>query len=179
MTENSNHLLLRNFVCWLSGQGWAGRFFCWSLPVGSAMCQKLSGNLVESAGQYSLPYRPWLVWVVSETHLSMWSHVPKEASLGFLSQSSKRVSRKLKDLFNHRLISCTTSLLLCLLGKVIHMAKPRFKGSSWWEEQQGQIAKGRAGMGGILATVFVPSTLRVLESTSKKVRSGGRGWEGD
>lgn len=41
MTENNNHLLVHNFVCWQFGQGSTGRCFCWSL-LGSAMCQKLS-----------------------------------------------------------------------------------------------------------------------------------------
>lgn len=50
-------LLVHGFVGWQLGQGSAGRFFCWSL-LGSVMCHKLSGGLVESGGQYSHALMP-------------------------------------------------------------------------------------------------------------------------
>lgn len=91
MTANNNHLLVHNSVCWQFGQGSATRFFCCSL-----MCQKSSGSLVESSDQSCLPHVPGgLVWL-SARLVSMCSLILREASLGFLSHGSKRVSVEVK-----------------------------------------------------------------------------------
>lgn len=173
MAENNNHLLLCNFVSWQFGQVSAGRFLCWSL-LGSATCQMLSGSLVESGGQCSLPHRPWLVWVVSETRLSMWSLFPKEASLSFLSQSSKRVAWKLKDLFNYRLVSCTTSLLF--VGQNHSHGQAQIQGLFLMRRATRSNCKGMCWDGrNSCSCLCTESTLRVLESSGKKVRSSGRG----
>lgn len=145
MTKNNSRSLVHDFVCWQFGQGSAGRFFSWSPPA-SAMCQKLSGSLVESSGQYCLPPPTCLVLGCGcrLDSLSVWSLILKEAGS---------------------------------LVKVIHVANPRFKGSSWWEGRPGHIAKGHARMGGMTAAVSVKS-LRVSEWTSEKT-SSEREWEGD
>lgn len=132
MTKNNSPSLVHDFVCWQFGQGSAGRFFSWS-PPGSAMCQKLSGSLVESSGQYCLPTYLVLGCGCRLDSLSVRSLILKEAGP---------------------------------LVKVIHVAKPRFKGSSWWERRPGHIAKGHARMGGMTAAVSVKS-LRVSEWTSE------------